>query len=146
MSEASLTSNKYRPNLLVDGVFHEKRVVPSLGVSAVGGFLRSQGIEADLFAPNITYMSESEAANEILRRAPAFLGISLLTSHAYKNVKTLLGYLRQSEFHPFLCMGGHFATLAYERVLTELPEVDCVILGDGEEPCADLLRCLAAST
>jgi anaerobic magnesium-protoporphyrin IX monomethyl ester cyclase len=144
MSEASLTSNKYRPNLLVDGVFHEKRVVPSLGVSAVGGFLRSQGIEADLFAPNITYMSESEAANEILRRAPAFLGISLLTSHAYKNVKTLLGYLRQSEFHPFLCMGGHFATLAYERVLTELPEVDCVILGDGEEPCADLLRCLAA--
>lgn len=130
-------------NLLVDGVFHEKRVVPSLGIAAVAGYLRAEGLQAEMFAPNITYMSEAEAAAEILRRRPRYLGFSLLTSHAYRHVKVVLGLLRESAFRPFLYMGGHFASLAYERVLEELPEVDCVIVGDGEEPCADLLRRLA---
>jgi hypothetical protein len=126
-------------NLLVDGVFHEKRVVPSLGIAAVAGYLRSHNFSVDMFAPNITYMSEAQAAAEILRRRPAFLGFSLLTHYSYGHVRQVVAHLYEAGLKPFLCMGGHFASLSYARILRENPQVDCVILGDGEEPCADLL-------
>ena len=127
------------PNLLVDGVFHEKRVVPSLGIAAVAGYLRKNGIHVEMFAPNIRHLTEAEAAAEILRRQPRFIGFSLLTRYSYAHVREVLAHLRDAQFKPFLCMGGHFASLAYARVLQEVPEADCVILGDGEVTCAELL-------
>jgi hypothetical protein len=126
--------------LIVDGVFHEKRVVPSLGVAAVAGYLRHAGYAVDIFAPNITYLSEEAAAAEILRRAPRFLGISLLTHLTYAHCRTVLALLERSGLDAFICVGGHFASLAHEAVLRENPRVACVILGDGEQPCAELLE------
>src|SRR5258708_32477221 len=104
--------------LLVDGVFHEKRVVPSLGIAAVAGYLRQHGFPTvEMFAPNITYMGEAEAATEILCRRPAFVGFSLLTHYSYSHVQQVLTHLREAGFRPFLFMGGHFASLAYARIL-----------------------------
>jgi hypothetical protein len=126
--------------LLVDGVFHETRVVPSLGIAAIAGYLRQAGFAVDMFSPNITYMDERAAAGEILRRAPAFIGLSLLTHITYRHCRTVLAQVRSNGLDPFICVGGHFGSLAYETVLRENPEVDCVIVGDGEEACAELLQ------
>jgi anaerobic magnesium-protoporphyrin IX monomethyl ester cyclase len=132
--------------LLVDGVFHEKRVVPSLGIAAVAGYLRQAGFAVDMFSPNITYMDEHAAAAEILRRRPAFIGLSLLTHITYGHCRTVLASLRDNRVDPFICVGGHFGSLAYEALLRDNPEVDCVIVGDGEEACAELLRHLEAGS
>jgi len=126
--------------LLVDGVFHEKRAVPSLGVAAVAGYLRTVGLAVDMYAPNITYSSEADATAEILRRAPRFLGISLLTHLTYAHCRTVLASLQRNGLDAFICVGGHFASLAYETVLRENPQVSCVIVGDGELPTQQLLE------
>jgi anaerobic magnesium-protoporphyrin IX monomethyl ester cyclase len=132
--------------LLVDGVFHEKRVVPSLGIAAIAGYVRQAGLAVDMFSPNIGYLDERAAAAEILRRAPSFIGLSLLTHITYKHCRTVLSILRDEGLRPFICVGGHFGSLAYETVLRENPEVSCVIVGDGEQPCLELLRCLEDGT
>jgi hypothetical protein len=129
-------------NLLVDGVFHETRVVPSLGIAAVTGYARQQGLQVEMFAPNITRMTEADATREILRRRPALLGFSLLTRFSYAHVQQVLDGLREGGLHAFVCMGGHFASLAYERILRDRSDVDCVVVGDGEVTFAELLCAL----
>ena len=132
--------------LLVDGVFHEKRVVPSLGIAAIAGYLRQAGVAVEMFSPNIAYLDERSAAQEIIRRAPSFIGLSLLTHLTYGHCRAVLAMLRDEGLNPFICVGGHFGSLAYERILRENPQVDCVVVGDGEEPSAELLRCLEAGS
>jgi hypothetical protein len=132
--------------LLVDGVFHEKRVVPSLGVAAIAGYVRQAGFAVDMFSPNIGYLDERAAAAEILRRDPAFIGLSLLTHITYKHCRTVLSLLRDAGLRPFICVGGHFGSLAYESVLRDNPEVSCVIVGDGEGPFLQLLQRLEEGT
>lgn len=126
--------------ILVDGIFHEQRFVPSCGIAALGSYLRERGFTTQLFAPNNHRMDERQAADWLLERMPDFIGISLLTRFTFPSFEKLATYLRQGGYQGMICVGGHGASISHAYLLQRYPELlDCVVIGDGEETCAHLL-------
>jgi len=133
-------------NILVDGIFHEKRLTQNCGLASLAAYGKSRGHDLVLFAPNNRRLDEERAAAWILERAPAFVGVSLLSRFQYPSFGKLAGALRHSGWKGLLVAGGHWASLAHDRLLRETEELDLVVVGDGEETLADLLDRLRSGT
>ena len=48
--------------------------------------------------------------------------------------------LREEGFAGHISLGGHHAAFNAEEILADWPAVDSIVLGEGEEPLADLTR------
>ena len=132
--------------ILMDGIFNENRQVYSCGIAYLGSFLRQNGIKVTLFSPNIKRMDEKEAVSEMMKKSPSFIGISLLSKYSYNSMQLVLKYLKEVGYKGFLCLGGHWATIEYEKLLKENPEIDCIVIGDGEETTVELINKLDTDT
>jgi hypothetical protein len=132
------------PILLVDGMFHEERIAPSCGLGALGGYLREQGFDVKLFSPNNHRLDEAQCADWIIEHARPILGISLLTPLVIPPVLKLIRELVARGCDAFIMVGGHGASLAYEQLLRDEPAIDCVVIGDGEQTCEELVERIAA--
>src|SRR5713226_5184055 len=76
---------------------------------------------------------------EVDRFAPDLVGMSLLSTTSYPYAKVLARALRAAHPTIKLAFGGVFATLNAEHVKRQVPEVDFVCRGDGEQLILDLL-------
>ncbi len=130
--------------VLVDGIFHEPRLVPSCGIAAIGAYVREQGFAVELFAPNNRRLDEEEAVAKLLDANPDFIGVSLLTRFTFPSFLRIAKLLRENDYRGFLCVGGHGASIAYRQLLDEVPQLDAVVVGDGEETCVELMTRLVA--
>jgi len=132
-------------NVLVDGIFHEERLVPASGIAYLAAHLRKRGFSVKLFAPNNLRMNEEQTATWLLKQRSKFIGVSLLTRFTFPSFRKLAYFLRAGGYTGFLCVGGYEASSVYKQLLDESPGLDCVIVGYGEETCAELLECLQSS-
>jgi anaerobic magnesium-protoporphyrin IX monomethyl ester cyclase len=58
-------------------------------------------------------------------------------------LRRALAWIRARAPRARIVLGGQYSNLAYRRVLTEYPDVYCVVRGDGEEALPALLNALA---
>jgi len=73
------------------------------------------------------------------RRQPDLVGLSFLSTTSYPHAKILARTLRAAHPKVRLAFGGVFASLNAERIKRQVPEVDFVCRGDGEQLILDLL-------
>lgn len=138
--EPAARSNGKLSVFLVDGIFHEPRLVPSCGIAALGSHLRACGFSVKLFAPNNRRMDEQQAAEWLLAQQPDVIGVSLLTRFTFPSFEKLATHLRAGGFKGVICIGGHGASISHAYLLQTYPDlIDCVVIGDGEETLAQLL-------
>jgi radical SAM superfamily enzyme YgiQ (UPF0313 family) len=76
---------------------------------------------------------------EALREKPDLIGLSFLSTTSYPYAKILARELRAKDPKVKIAFGGVFVTLNAEHVKTQVPEVDFVCRGDGEQLILDLL-------
>ncbi len=129
--------------ILVDGIFHEDHMVPATGISAVGAYLRRHGFNIELFAPNNHQMGEEQTAEYLVEKRPEVIGVSILSRFQYQSFRRLVLALRTLGWHGFLCTGGHWASLGHTQILNEVEDVNCCVIGDGEETMYELLNLLS---
>lgn len=72
-----------------------------------------------------------EITNCALEENPQIIGISTITC-LWEKTKVLLRELRKSLPGSFLVIGGPHATFSKEKCLEESPELDAVVIGEGE--------------
>ncbi len=71
-------------------------------------------------------------AAELGRAEPAVVGFSLIFQYHLPRFAALARALRDAGVRSLLCVGGHYPTLRWEEVLEAIPELDCVVRGEGE--------------
>jgi len=108
-----------------------------LGLAYIGAFAKKEGYNVRV---NDLYFWPWDKVRRYLRtEKPKIVGITCLTEGRWNAFK-LAKLAKEANDSIKVVMGGHHATYMYEQILRHYPEVDVIVMGEGEITFAELLR------
>ena len=116
---------------------------PPAWVAYLTGAARSAGFDDVHFIDAMTdNVEDDDLRARIAELKPDLVGVTSITPSIYKAERVL--ELAQ-EAHPaaLRVLGGVHATFMYKQVLSEAPQVDCIVRGEGEEIFVALCNAVA---
>lgn len=123
-----------RPVLFV--AFQEQ---DNLGVGYVASVVRDAGYPIKM----IDFRLGSEVIlEEILRQDPLIVGFSIIFQYHISRFRELIDFLRQNGVTCHFCAGGHYPSLRYSQLLEQIPQIDSVVLFEGEYTFRELVQTL----
>ncbi len=119
-------------------------MLPPLGLLAIGGPLIDDGHNVTLLDGDV----DNLPFKTIVERATAHDPDVLLIGHngstsAHPAIKSILVSLRSNLPNSWVVYGGIFPTYHWKDCLDELPQVDIIVRGEGEETARRLIGALA---
>lgn len=133
--------------------------VPPLGLAYLSSALKGEGHDVecldcyaddmDCFTPidNSDLLANGLTIEKTLARIPRqtkVLGISCMFSNEWIHTSRLVKAIKKEFPDIFIVVGGEHATADFEYILEHYPEINCCILGEGEEKIKNLCRHLKA--
>ena len=79
----------------------------------------------------------------IRSRQPLVVGFSLIFQYYLPKFAALAEYLRSRGVDCHMTVGGHYPSLSYEQVLEQIPQLDSVVLFEGEFTLLELVQVIA---
>ncbi len=127
------------PHCLEPRIHTDDVAAPPLGLFYIGALLRENGYDAEIV--NLQAVDgQAEAVERILKEtAPAVIGFSVLNANRWGAIDTARMVKRIAP-ETAVVFGGISATCLWEHFLTHFPEVDYVVLGEGEQTFLELVR------
>jgi len=113
---------------------------PPIGIMSLSSVLKRAGHEVVMFDQANPDTPDETIIEEIRRQRPALVGLSFLSTTSYPYAKMLARQIRAVDPAVKLAFGGVFASLNAQLVKMQVPEVDFVCRGDGEQLVLDLLE------
>ena len=119
---------------------------PQLGLERLASYMRSRGMEADIFDPNFEFAkAKKEEEAEIFIRAITEKAYDIYGFHTtdwtFPEDMALIETTRKSRPAAFIMVGGQEATFNYKEILKN-SAADMVIRGEGEKPLEELANLL----
>lgn len=112
-----------------------------IGLGYINALLRSNGIPSRL--ANLSSCSWQETGALFRAQRPDIVGISQFTHNRIDSLKVAMA-AKKANPACFVALGGPHATHRYREVLAGNPQVDAVVLGEGEATFLELVNCLAS--
>jgi radical SAM superfamily enzyme YgiQ (UPF0313 family) len=109
-----------------------------LGLASLKAYVQSRGFKVDSLDMAIDCLSVLDGINRIISLNPKSVGISLLDDSKTKGLSLIQG-IREAGYQGYIIIGGYFATFAASELLSDFPEIDFVVRGEGEITLAELL-------
>ena len=113
---------------------------PPIGIMSLSAVVKRAGHECVLFDQANPDTPNEVIIAEILRQKPDLVGLSFLSTTSYPYAKVFARQIRAAAPQIKIAFGGVFATLNAQLVKLQVPEVDFVCRGDGEQLLLDLLE------
>lgn len=122
----------------------------SLGLLYLANSCAKTGFGCELIDAYFLNLGTAETARKMLAcKSPAAYGFMInseeMLSSALEIVRNMKQCRPRSKFQPIV-LGGMYATLRYRSILARHPEVDFVVLGEGELTFTELLTALQAGS
>jgi radical SAM superfamily enzyme YgiQ (UPF0313 family) len=111
--------------------------VPPLGLAYIAGALEAAGVRVDLLDACALGWDWSRFEAELARRRPAVLGLSAMTPVA--DISARAAHLARP-YVGKIVLGGPHPTALGRAVLSEIPELDAAVVGEGEDIAPALIR------
>ena len=97
------------------------------------GYLSSMLIQAGFTIKIIDFCAgEKEICTQIQRHQPMVVGFSIIFQYHINAFQDLIRYLRDHGVNCHFSAGGHYPSLRYKDLLTTIPQLDSVVLFEGE--------------
>ncbi len=113
---------------------------PPAWVAYLAGSLKSAGYDRVTFIDAMTnHMSDEDLRARMIELAPDIVGVTSITPSIYK-AEDVLAIAREAVPDALRVLGGVHATFMYKQVLSEAPDVDVIVRGEGEEIFVNLVR------
>lgn len=128
----------------------ESRQVELLGLERIATYLRKKDIAVNFsqllidLQKNINDETIMEFQNKIFRDIPESTNILGFTIH-FPNAEVifkLANALKKARNDIIIFVGSQFASSCYKFILNDCPDIDYVILGDGEQPVNSLIEAI----
>ena len=119
-----------------------QRQAPSdipIGLGNIAAITRDEGHHIAFLDLNANRVPLQVAADEIAIDDYDIIGIGGLSSQ-YKEIKTILPVCRQIHPDALIVAGGGFVTYMPDKMLQLRPEIDVIVIGEGEETWKDILK------
>jgi anaerobic magnesium-protoporphyrin IX monomethyl ester cyclase len=113
---------------------------PPIGIMSLSSVLKRAGHEVTMFDQANPETPNDVILKEVQRQKPDLVGLSFLSTTSYPYAKILARQIRAADSSVRIAFGGVFASLNAQLVKMQVPEVDFVCRGDGEQLLLDLLE------
>ncbi|HET8542120.1 MAG TPA: radical SAM protein [Anaeromyxobacter sp.] len=117
---------------------------PPLGIQTLAPVLRRAGHRVRMFDTCHPQMRAEDIAQAARQDRPDAIALSFLSVTAYPAMKALARHVKAANPEIPIVVGGAFASINSERILSDCPEVDHVGVGEGEELLIEYLDHLDA--
>ncbi len=113
---------------------------PPLGIMTLSAVLKRAGHEVAMFDLANPATPDEVVVREAVRQKPDLVGMSFLSTTSYPYARALARRLRAADPALRLAFGGPFATVNDEHIKRQMPEVDFICRGEGEQLILDLVE------
>ncbi|RJP29002.1 MAG: radical SAM protein [Candidatus Omnitrophota bacterium] len=120
------------------GFKHAVQVQIPLGLAYIAASAIQEGAEVEILDANAEQLSIEQTISKILLSDSDIIGLSSTTLMIPIIAKLAREVKRQS--NKKIIIGGPHVTFFPEETLTGLPEVDIIVMGEGEETVKELIR------
>ena len=110
-----------------------------IGLGMIAAIAKQEGQEVAFLDLNAHRVSLQVAAQEIAIDDYDIIGIGGLSSQ-YQDIRNILPVCRQIHPDTLIVAGGGFVTYMPDKMLRLRPEIDIIVIGEGEETWKDLLK------
>jgi anaerobic magnesium-protoporphyrin IX monomethyl ester cyclase len=127
------------PYFLEQRIHEEEITVVPIGLYYVGAMLREKGYDSEVLNWSRVNQSVAEVEKTLLSKRPDVIGFSIFHANRWgaidlaRTAKACLPTVK-------IVFGGIGATFLWEHFLTHFPQVDYVVLGEGEKSFLELVR------
>jgi radical SAM superfamily enzyme YgiQ (UPF0313 family) len=119
----------------------ERGGLPFLGIGYIASWLERHGYEAIIIDAHTFNWDTDKSIKEILKHNPRTVGVTATTNNRLKSIE-LIRRLKKQNPDLFIFVGGPHFAMSAENALKVVPEIDCVIKGEGEITSQELLDTL----
>ncbi|MEO1241709.1 MAG: magnesium-protoporphyrin IX monomethyl ester anaerobic oxidative cyclase [Pseudomonadota bacterium] len=117
---------------------------PPAWVAYLAGAAKKAGFDDIHFVDAMTNHLDDDALHErLVELAPDVVGVTAITPSIY-TAERVLEIAQEAAPDAVRVLGGVHATFMYKQVLSEAPQVDVIVRGEGEEIFVNLLRAIDA--
>src|SRR5512137_399716 len=114
-------------------------IMPPLGLASLAAYLKEGNIEADIVDCYASPMSDPFIRDYLMRHKPAFIGLSCTTSSFLDGVR-IAALAKGIEPCIKTVFGGPHVSALKTSILEDFPQVDFIVVGEGEETLKELLE------
>lgn len=112
-----------------------------MGLMYISATLEKAGYDIEILDADVLAMTLEQTVSEIIKRSAKVIGFSLM-QRALLSVKLLAGKLRNQGVDSHICCGGFSATLSAKHILEQIPAIDSIVLGEGENTFSCLVKAI----
>jgi radical SAM superfamily enzyme YgiQ (UPF0313 family) len=113
--------------------------VEHLGLTYLAAVLRQQGWRPLVHDANFHGIDASDVAQFLLATSSYAIGFSVFLTNIGPTLK-IIKKLRMAGDSRHISLGGHHATFNHREILLHVPELDAVVMGEGEVPTLGLIE------
>ncbi len=119
----------------------EDMVVPPIGMYYVGAVLKENNYDVEILNWCRINETPEKISESLLEKKPDVIGFSILQANRWGGIE-IAKIAKQIDPEVKIVFGGVSATFLCKHFLTHFPEIDYVVMGEGEYTFLHLIRCL----
>jgi len=112
---------------------------PPLGLAFIGSALESAGVDVRLLDYVVFPYDKNELNSVLLELQPRFVGLTAVTMNFHEAMRVIRDV---KDIAPGVTtvMGGPHVTFCAEETMEQYPELDLIVLGEGERTIVDVVK------
>ncbi|MFH1993786.1 MAG: radical SAM protein [Pseudomonadota bacterium] len=119
----------------------EDVVVPPIGIYYVGAMLKEHHYDVEILNWHSINATPEIIEKTLCEKKPDVIGFSILQANRWGGIE-IARIAKKIDPKVKIVFGGVSATFLWEHFLTHFPQIDVVVLGEGEYTFLNLVRCL----
>lgn len=120
--------------------------MPSPGLMSLAAFIEANGYNVDLVDATICDRPWTDLENILARNKYDVVGVTCSAATFHSDAIYASRLIRNTLPDSLIIGGGGHFTINAERILSDNPEIDCIVLGEGENTFLDLIKRIDADT
>jgi len=114
---------------------------PPIGLMYLAAVLREAGEEVEILDADLLELTIDETAKEVCLKHPSIVGVTA-TTPTIKNALKVVSRTRAYDSSIVTVVGGVHPTFMPEETLLSCPDLDLVVIGEGEQTLLELTKTL----
>ncbi|MCH9616939.1 MAG: hypothetical protein SP1CHLAM9_02380 [Chlamydiia bacterium] len=126
------------------GNYRKAKITTSnYGLSMLSGFLQHyHKVDVTVIDGRAEMLTSEEAFERVSALKPNLVGVSLLVDESVDWTNGLFERLRKKDPRTHITVGSYFPSILPQQALDMMPEVDSIVVGEGEVTFSDLVHTL----
>lgn len=113
--------------------------MPHLGLAYIAKTLENNGFFVDIIECEHEELTTNDVCKIIINENYDAVGLSTY-SYNYNSVSLIAKRIHKMNNNIFIFLGGYYSTFMYNKVLKELPEINCCVVGEGEITTLEVMK------